>query len=349
MRVVFQLLREFWLPLLLGVAWTAFNIVDNPRSHWSVREFFNIFGPTFFFMSWLVAQWYRVRKQQRVEEGLTEIQAGVQALQSPLLPCGLFLTLESVAADEDVERIFGKQPGFRAYGPDRPMPPPPLGLPPEMKEGRLFSPNGYIDYHNGIVEGAGFYNIKHPGFNSIHRPIKHTACTMGPESVSENNPFFAPPAAQIELFFSGKPATIDAAPSLVLNGSMLNVEILRAYALDDHIFVDFAIHSLAPVPLGSNWSTTILKGAFIRVELNFFFIEGVMSLPRESWPVLHNFQLWFGNNANQLLTFSLKELTKQTTRENPKPIAMGKAVCPQILFEHQMDSSTFSKNLLSVN
>ena len=28
----------------------------------------NLFGPTFFFAAWMVGQWFRVRKQQRVEE-----------------------------------------------------------------------------------------------------------------------------------------------------------------------------------------------------------------------------------------------------------------------------------------
>jgi hypothetical protein len=36
-------------------------------------------------MSWLVAQWYRVRKQQSVEEGLTGIKADIRAMRSPLL------------------------------------------------------------------------------------------------------------------------------------------------------------------------------------------------------------------------------------------------------------------------
>jgi hypothetical protein len=348
MQVISQLLREFWLPLLLGVAWTVFNVIDNPHATWSIREFLNIFGPTFFFMSWLVAQWYRVKKQQRVEEGLTEIHAGVQALQAPLLPCGLFLTLELVGKDEDVERIFSKQDGFRAYGPDRPMPPPPIGLPPGMSEGRLHRPGGYVDYRNGFVEAAGFYDLKHPGFNTIHRSVQNTICVLDASNFSDAEPFFAKPAAQIEFFFDGKPTSVNLKPSLTLKGSMMAVEVIRAYALDTHIFVDFGARSLSPTPLGSSWSTNNLKRAFIRVTIDFFYIMGVMHLPKESWPALHNVQLWFGSSPNQLLTFSVEQLRTQITRENPKPLATGQAVCPQILFEFQMDAAAFSGNLISV-
>ncbi len=114
MRVLRQLLKEFWMPLLLGAAWTAFNVFDRPGEGWSVRTILNIFGPTFFFMSWLVAQWYRVRKQQQVEEGINSLHAEVRAIQSPLLPCELFFTLRIEAQDDDLKRVFGGQRGYRS-------------------------------------------------------------------------------------------------------------------------------------------------------------------------------------------------------------------------------------------
>ena len=168
------------------------------------------------------------------------------------------------------------------------------------------------------------------------------------ESFSEAEPFFAKPKAHIDFFFDGKPASPDAKPSLALTGSMMTIEVIRAYALDDHIFVDFVARSLTPTPLGPPWSTNNLKRAFIRVTLDFFFIMRVMNLPKESWPVLHNLQLWFGGNASQLLTFSIEQLQTQITRENPKPLAGGQAICPQILFEFQMDAAAFADNLIPV-
>lgn len=80
MKIAFQLLKEFWAPILIGIGWTAYNLAEQPISQWSFRSFVNIFGPTFFFVSWLVSQWYRVRKQQKVEDGLVGIESHVKKM-----------------------------------------------------------------------------------------------------------------------------------------------------------------------------------------------------------------------------------------------------------------------------
>lgn len=82
MKTLLQLIREFWLPLLLSVGWTFYNLASKPVGDLTLRETLNVFGPTFFFMCWLVAQWYRVKKQQRVEDGLSGIQIDVQKLKT---------------------------------------------------------------------------------------------------------------------------------------------------------------------------------------------------------------------------------------------------------------------------
>ncbi|MBK6999295.1 MAG: hypothetical protein IPH35_04760 [Rhodoferax sp.] len=74
-----QLLREFLLPLAIALAWTLYNVSEPPQGQWSVRTFVNVFGPSFFFVSWLSAQWHRVRKQQKVEAGLSGIEASVKS------------------------------------------------------------------------------------------------------------------------------------------------------------------------------------------------------------------------------------------------------------------------------
>lgn len=334
MRILLQLLREFWLPLLLGIAWTIYNFVDRPLSQWTVREVINVAGPMFFIMSWWLAQWFRVKKQQRVEDGLTEIHAGVRAIQAPLLPCGLFITLELAAEDDDVERAFGQQAGFRAHGPDRPMPPPPVGLPPGMRD-RLLTPGGYLEYLDGVVVAAGMFRHTHPGFNVIEREVRHTVCTLKPETLSKaltsrNDPLFATPFVRVEFFFKGKPSSNDAEPSLVLqNGMPSSVEVVGACALDNQVFVDFVVRSLSAAPaVGSSWSSSDLKGAFIRVTLDFLYIEGFSHLSRRSWPTLHNLQLWCGGKASQVFAFSIEQLRTQITRENPKPIAKGPGRLP---------------------
>jgi hypothetical protein len=118
MKILFQLLKEFWLPLILGVAWTLYNVADKPPESWTAKELINIFGPTFFFASWLVAQWYRVRKQQRVESGLTDIRSDIHGLHFPLLPCVVFSTLKYKCFPDELEYAFSGCDGYKKYGPD---------------------------------------------------------------------------------------------------------------------------------------------------------------------------------------------------------------------------------------
>ena len=84
MKIARQIVKEFWMPLLIGIAWTAYNLSEQATGQWSFRAFVNIFGPTFFFVSWLASQWYRVRKQQKVEEGLIGIEAHVKQMLGDL-------------------------------------------------------------------------------------------------------------------------------------------------------------------------------------------------------------------------------------------------------------------------
>lgn len=268
-KIIGQLLREFWLPLLLGVAWTAFNFIDRPPATWTLRDFLNIFGPTFFFMSWIIAQWYRVRKQQKVEEGLSDIQAGVRAIQSPLLPCGLFFTLKIIASDEVVERVFGKQEGFRSYGPDCPMPPPPFGLPFGQRDGQLLRRDDYLIFKDGIVVAAGAYRLDHPGFNSIRCDVKHTVSHLEEDMLSRiqttrSEPLFSQPSVRVELFSKGRNSNVK--PFLILSSSMTTGHPSKAIACDNSIFVDFIVPSLSVIPSdATNLSSSVLNGASILV------------------------------------------------------------------------------------
>lgn len=352
MKVLLQLLREFWLPLLLGIAWTIFNFVDRPTSSWKVREVLNVFGPTFFFISWLVAQWYRVKKQQRVEDGLTEIQRDVRSIHSPLLPCGLFLTLRFEATDDDLVNLFKGESGFLAFGPDKPMPPPPVGLPPDMTEGRVFRQGGYFDYKSGALIAAGFFKQSHPGYNTIHSAVSHTVSSLPKEKIAEaatrNNPLLAAPSACVHMYFGGRPKSKDLKPSLALVSVLNTHQIAATHAIDNSVFVDHLVQ-LVPEPADQmqNWSTSDLKGAYLRVTLGFFYVEPISSLPKQSWPVMHNLQLWLGPKSERLFAFSLVQLSSQIVQENLNPIVKGQAKCVQVQFEIEIDGASYSNGLLS--
>lgn len=76
-----QLLKEFWLPLVVAGSWTAY-------AAWPVKESWatvvGIFSASFFFTSFLVGQVNRVAKQMRVESGLNTLERGVADLLSRL-------------------------------------------------------------------------------------------------------------------------------------------------------------------------------------------------------------------------------------------------------------------------
>jgi len=251
-----------------------------------------------------------------------------------------------------LERLFKEEQGYRAYGPDIPMPPPPYGLPPGMTEGRLQRPGGYIDYEGGVVKAAGIYKIEHPGFNTIHSSVQHTIASLSSARLaqdrSQNDPLLAAPSVRIEIFLDGQPKAENVKPSLVLVSAHGGQKVDAVRVLDSTIFVDHKLH-LVPEPADPHraWSTSDLKGAFVRVSLNFFYITPFFSLPKESWPSMHNLQLWLGPNADRVFSFSLDQLSSQTTELDPNPIARGQAECVRVQFTNLIDEAAYSKCLLS--
>lgn len=79
-----QLLKEFWLPFLCAVLWTFYKFGGISNDGWSLRAAIETFAPSFFLASWVSAQWYRVRKQQKVESELTSIESRIRAATSEL-------------------------------------------------------------------------------------------------------------------------------------------------------------------------------------------------------------------------------------------------------------------------
>lgn len=352
MKILQQLLKEFWLPLVLGVAWTTFNVIDRP-DRWSVREILNVFGPTFFFMSWLVAQWYRVRKQQRVEDGLVEIQAGLRAIQTPLLPCGLYYTLKHQCKDEEIDRILTRYESVPVFDAEKSIAIPPL--PPGMSEGRVLGKIHYLDYADGVVKAAGIFRAAmHPGYNAVHSEIKRRMRFLTADGLSkaqtEADHFLRPTVSvEVAFFFGGKRPDRTPSPSLILKSSPRSEIGLGATAiLDNLLFADTGVKDLeVKATSDASWGISDLKGAYVRVLLEFFLLEGINDIPRESWPSLHNLQLWLGPRARHVMTFSPEHLRNQVVRESPNPIVRGKAKLVEVVFETRIDDDMYSKHLLS--
>lgn len=82
MKIIRQLIKEFWFPLLGAIAWTiyALNGNDNVEQTKQIKDYITIFGPSFFLISWLTGQFFRVKKQVNVESNLDSIESRVKEL-----------------------------------------------------------------------------------------------------------------------------------------------------------------------------------------------------------------------------------------------------------------------------
>lgn len=79
MSIAQRLLKEFWLPTLVAIAWTIYNL-STQTSAWDVKSLVNLFGPTFFLASWATGQFFRVKKQANLDNNLLSIESRVTAV-----------------------------------------------------------------------------------------------------------------------------------------------------------------------------------------------------------------------------------------------------------------------------
>ncbi|MNK31864.1 hypothetical protein D3C87_503080 [compost metagenome] len=75
-RIGLQLLKEFWLPLLVAGAWTVF--APKPNGPLTVSVLLTSFAPAFFFVSWMLAQLFRIAKQVKTESSLKQISTRLE-------------------------------------------------------------------------------------------------------------------------------------------------------------------------------------------------------------------------------------------------------------------------------
>ncbi len=70
-RTAKQLCKEFWLPLIAATGWVAYNWVGQT---FSIKEAITHFSGSFFFVSYMTGQFFRVRKQAGMEASVASLQ-----------------------------------------------------------------------------------------------------------------------------------------------------------------------------------------------------------------------------------------------------------------------------------
>ncbi|MBF0132837.1 MAG: hypothetical protein HQL75_09670 [Magnetococcales bacterium] len=74
-RTLIAIIKEFWLPFLLALLWSIYNLYDGNKGIYTFRNMVNIFGPSFFLASWIIGQFFRIRKQQEIQDNFLDIKS----------------------------------------------------------------------------------------------------------------------------------------------------------------------------------------------------------------------------------------------------------------------------------
>lgn len=84
MKILQQLIKEFWIPLTAAVIWTIINALKKHEKPLGWTDYINITMPTFFFISWMTGQFFRVKKQESVSSSLNQIETRVESVLSDI-------------------------------------------------------------------------------------------------------------------------------------------------------------------------------------------------------------------------------------------------------------------------
>lgn len=76
-----QVLREFWVPLLVTPAWVSYVMWGES---FEIKKLLETAGTTFFLVSWFTGQFFRIRKQEHVQSGLGSIEQRVEGVVAQL-------------------------------------------------------------------------------------------------------------------------------------------------------------------------------------------------------------------------------------------------------------------------
>jgi hypothetical protein len=80
MRIAKQILREFWLPFLIGLAWTYYRV--SPGQSDLLAGIIANFAAAFFLASWALGHVLRIKRQHTVEDSFKGVEGHLIELKS---------------------------------------------------------------------------------------------------------------------------------------------------------------------------------------------------------------------------------------------------------------------------
>ncbi len=112
MKVIRQLLKEFFLPLLIAGGWTLYSLRTIDAT---IVSAVTVFGPAFFLISWLVGQFFRVKKQVGVEKSLGDVETRLTTLSTKLGDVEKRLEKLTKNLESNVEDLIGNLNGGDSF------------------------------------------------------------------------------------------------------------------------------------------------------------------------------------------------------------------------------------------
>jgi hypothetical protein len=83
MEVLKRLVKEFWFPAIVAVAWTSYS-VHSQAGEWTMKLLITAFGSSLFVASWFTGQFFRIKKQAHVDKNLRGIESRLETLVDKL-------------------------------------------------------------------------------------------------------------------------------------------------------------------------------------------------------------------------------------------------------------------------
>jgi hypothetical protein len=90
-RVGWQVIREFWAPLVAAVIWTLFRVLHSEQD---VASAIANFSASFFFASWVTGQIYRIIYRHDVEDSFQELGRELGAIRQTMEPMVRFAKMQ---------------------------------------------------------------------------------------------------------------------------------------------------------------------------------------------------------------------------------------------------------------
>src|SRR4051812_883338 len=84
MRVIKQIVSEFWIQFLISIGWATYQIWPIGASIASVNKalptFITNFSGAFFFLSWGMSQFFRIKRQNEVKDEFSKVKSELSSL-----------------------------------------------------------------------------------------------------------------------------------------------------------------------------------------------------------------------------------------------------------------------------